>query len=134
LASHGIAVVRYEKRTKQHPVLMALSANTITVKEETIDDAVAAVEALASQEKIGRIFVLGHSLGGLLLPRIGKASPNIAGFTSLAGSTRPLEDLVLEQTRYILDGKEQDKEVGGVKKFKDLLEAMSAPEVDEISY
>ena len=64
---------------------------------------------MASQEKIDpkRIFVLGHSLGGMLLPRIGKAKDGIAGFISLAGSTRPMEDLVLEQTRYILslDGK-----------------------------
>ena len=104
LASQGIAVLRYEKRTKEHPVRMAMSVNTITVKEETIDDAVAAFEALKSQEKIDpkRIFVLGHSLGGTLLPRIGKAKDGIAGFISLAGSTRPMEDLVLEQTRYIL--------------------------------
>jgi dienelactone hydrolase len=109
LASRGIAVLRYEKRTRHHQILMALSVNSITVKEETIDDAAAAVEALRSQEKIDpkRIFVLGHSLGGMLIPRIGKAAPSIAGFISLAGSTRPLEDLVLEQTRYIvsLDGK-----------------------------
>ncbi len=89
LASRGVAVLRYEKRTKHYPILMALSLNSITVKEETIDDAVAAVEALASHEKIDpkRIFVLGHSLGGTLIPRIGKTAPKIAGFVSLAGST-----------------------------------------------
>jgi len=104
LASVGIAVLRYEKRTRQHPVMMALSANSITVKEETIDDAAAACETLASQDKIDpkRIFVLGHSLGGMLLPRIGRACDRFAGFISLAGSTRPLEDTVLEQTRYLL--------------------------------
>lgn len=40
LASRGIAVLRYEKRTKQHPILMSLTRNSVTVKEETIDDAV----------------------------------------------------------------------------------------------
>lgn len=113
LASRGIAVLRYEKRTKHHQIMMALSVDSITIKEETIDDAAAAVEALAHQEKIdpNRIFVLGHSLGGMLIPRIGKASPRVAGFISLAGSTRPLEDLVLEQTKYILslDGKLTDE-------------------------
>ncbi len=82
------------------------------MKEETVDDAAAAVNALTAQEKIDgrRIFVLGHSLGGSLLPRIAAASPRIAGFISFAGSTRPLEDLVLEQTRYLLslDGKQTD--------------------------
>jgi dienelactone hydrolase len=109
LASRGIAVLRYEKRTKHYWSRMAPAAETITVKEETIDDAVAAVETLAAQEKIDakRVFVLGHSLGGSLLPRIGKAKEGIAGFISLAGSTRPLEDLILDQSRYILslDGK-----------------------------
>lgn len=104
LASRGIAVLRYEKRTRQHSMLMALSVNTITVKEETIDDAAAAVANLASREEIDpqRIFVLGHSLGGSLVPRIAKAKAGIAGFIIFAGSTRPMEDLVLEQTRYIL--------------------------------
>jgi len=109
LASRGIAVLRYEKRTKEHPLMMAGLVNTLTVKEETVDDAVAAFQALVSQEKIDRkrIYVLGHSLGGTLLPRIGKAQEGMAGFISLAGSTRPLEDLVMEQTRYIasLQGK-----------------------------
>jgi hypothetical protein len=92
LASRGIAVLRYEKRTKHHPIMMALAVNRITVKEETVDDAVAACDVLASHEKIDptRILVLGHSLGGMLIPRIGKAKDGIAGFISLAGSTRPL--------------------------------------------
>ena len=104
LASCGVAVLRYEKRTKHHPLKMALSVGSITVKEETVDDVVAAFDALTSHEKIDpkRIFVLGHSLGGMLLPRIGKAREGIAGFISLAGSTRPMEDLVLDQTRYLL--------------------------------
>jgi len=104
LASRGIAVLRFEKRTKEYPLLMTLSLNNLTVKEETIDDAAAAIELLAARKEIDpkRIFVLGHSLGGMLLPRISKSSPNVAGFISLAGSTRPLEDHFLEQTRYLL--------------------------------
>ena len=104
LASRGIAILRYEKRTKEHQTLMALTVSSITVKEETIDDVVAAFKALVSQPKIDprRILVLGHSLGGMLIPRISKAEGNVAGFISMAGSTRPLEDLMLEQTKYIL--------------------------------
>ena len=134
LALRGIAVLRYEKRTKHYPILMALSINTITVKEETIDDAVAAVETLASQKKIDpqRIFVMGHSLGGTLLPRIGKAKGGIAGFISLAGSTRPLEDLILEQTRYILslNGKLSPE---AQKKLKDLEQQVAKVKSAELS-
>jgi dienelactone hydrolase len=117
LASRGIAVLRYEKRTKHHQIVMALMSGNITVKEETVDDAVAAVGLLADHKKIDpkRIFVLGHSLGGMLIPRIAKAKPGIAGFISLAGSTRPLEDLVLEQTKYILSLEEKPTEEGRQK-------------------
>jgi len=103
LASRGIAVLRYEKRTRQYPLNMLL-LNKLTVKEETIDDATAATDALAAHDKIDpkRIFVLGHSLGGMLIPRIAAANKKPAGFISLAGSTRPLEDLILEQVSYLL--------------------------------
>ncbi len=88
LASRGTAVLRYEKRTKQHPILMSLTRSSVTVKEETIDDAVAAVEVLRNHNKIvpNRIFVLGHSLGGMLIPRIAKAEAGIAGLRPGAGS------------------------------------------------
>ena len=109
LASRGVAVLRYEKRTKHYSTQMALSVNSLTVQEETIDDAGAAVEALSSEAKIDakRIFVLGHSLGERFFPESARNRQGIAGFISFAGSTRPLEDVVLDQTRYILslDGK-----------------------------
>ncbi len=114
-------MLRYEKRTKQHQIMMALVSSSITVKEETIEDAVAAVEVLANHRKIDpkQIFVLGHSLGGMLVPRIGKAKDTIAGFIILAGSTRPLEDLILEQTKYLVSlvGKLTEEEQ---KKVRDL--------------
>lgn len=116
LASQGIAVLRYEKRTKEHPVAMLLLAGRITVKEETIADAAAAVETLAEHAKIDakRIFVLGHSLGGAVLPRIAADNARIFGLIGLAASARPLEEIVLDQTKYILalDGitSDQDQE------------------------
>jgi dienelactone hydrolase len=114
LASQGIAVLRYEKRTKQYAEQMVAIKNTITVKEETIDDALAAVELLRQTARIDsqRIFVLGHSLGGMLLPRIGAADSKIAGLIVLAGFTRSMEDSFLEQATYIanLDGEISEKE------------------------
>ena len=102
LASKGIAVLRYDKRTKVYPEEMA-RMDDLTVKAETINDALAAVSLLRKSDKINpkKVFVLGHSLGGMLIPRIGKADPKIAGLIVLAGNTRPLEDLVLEQITYI---------------------------------
>jgi hypothetical protein len=81
LASRGIAVLRYDKRTKVHGMKMGGIMNTFTVKEETVDDALAAVALLRKTEGIDprRVFVLGHSLGGTLAPRIAKGDPGIAG-------------------------------------------------------
>jgi hypothetical protein len=105
LASQGIAVLRYDKRTKVYQTEVVQDKN-FTAKEETVDDAVAAVEFLRPQPQIDpqKIFVVGHSLGGYLAPRIGMADPDIAGLIIMAGLTRHLEDVMLEQTRYILEG------------------------------
>lgn len=103
LASKGVAVLRYEKRTKAHPTKCAVLGK-FTVKEETLDDALSAVRQLRATPGIDprRVFVLGHSLGATVAPRIGEADSSIAGLILLAGSTRSLEDLMVEQVRYLL--------------------------------
>jgi dienelactone hydrolase len=102
LASHGIAVLRYEKRTQAYATKLGTLAN-FTVKEESVDDALAAVAKLREDHRIDptRIFVLGHSLGGMLVPRIGAADPRIAGLIAMAGATRKLEDAMLAQVTYL---------------------------------
>jgi dienelactone hydrolase len=105
LASKGVAVLRYEKRTKQYPITdWKQGHGHFTVQEETIDDALSAVAQLRLTPGIDpkRIFVLGHSLGGMLAPRIGQADPQIAGLIIMAGSVRPFEEIIVDQTRYIL--------------------------------
>jgi dienelactone hydrolase len=104
LASQGIAVLRYEKRTKLYGDQMKSELDTLTVKEETIDDALEAVAILRERPEIDaqQIFVLGHSLGGFLAPRIGAADPKIRGLIILAGSARPFEDVILDQMTYVL--------------------------------
>jgi len=105
LASRGVAVLRYDKRTydKRTKALLVKTAGKLTVKEEVIDDALAAVSLTHALQRIDqkRIYVLGHSLGGTLIPRIGKADPKIAGLIVMAGSARPFEDVLLEQIMYI---------------------------------
>jgi dienelactone hydrolase len=103
LASLGVAVLRYEKRTKQYATKLAGKVLELTLQEETIDDALDAAGRLRSAEGIDarRVFVLGHSLGGLAIPRIGKGDAKIAGLIILAGSTRPLEDIIVEQLDYL---------------------------------
>jgi dienelactone hydrolase len=104
LATKGVAVLRYEKRTKEYGSRFVAEKIKITPQEETIDDAVIAANQLRQTEGIDakRVFVLGHSLGATLAPRIGKAGPEITGLILMAGATRPIEEMIVEQTRYIL--------------------------------
>lgn len=103
LASRGIAVLRYDKRTKTHGARLAKEVPAFTLDHETIDDAVAALELLATRPEIdaSRLYVAGHSLGGTAAPRIAERSKKAAGIVVLAGSTRALGDLVVDQLAYL---------------------------------
>lgn len=108
LATRGIAVLRYDKRSKVHGKKIMADPKVeaaMTVKDETVDDAVAAAALLQKTTGIDarRVFILGHSLGGFLLPRIALAAEplGIAGFISMAGLTRPLDDTIVRQMTYL---------------------------------
>jgi dienelactone hydrolase len=122
LASRGIAVLRYEKRTKAHQAEMAAVQAKLTVAEETVDDALSAAALLRKTKGIdpNRVFILGHSLGGMLIPRIAVNAPRVAGYIIMAGSNRPLEDAIVEQMEYIASlggpqGEEVAKQLDQVK-------------------
>lgn len=104
LASRGIAVLRYDKRTLVHAEQVASLRDGYTVQEEVIDDAVAAYSLLTMIPEIAAdsIYLLGHSLGGLLAPRIAQQAPGLAGLIILAAPSRPLEEVILEQVNYLV--------------------------------
>lgn len=99
LATRGVAVLRYEKRTRKYGAQMVSSKDPITVKNEADDDAIAAVALLSNTPGIDakHIFLAGHSLGGYLAPQIAASDRQIAGIILFAGSSRPLEDEVVDQ-------------------------------------
>lgn len=102
LAGHSVAVLRYTKRTRQYGAKSGDDLTAFTVKEEVMDDARSAVATLAAMPEINpkQIYLLGHSEGGYLGPRIATGNAQIAGLIVMAGNTRPIEDLVVEQVRY----------------------------------
>jgi len=101
LTEHGIAVLRYDKRTKAHPE--AFIGKPYTIDDEVTYDAVAAVELLRKQSGIdpSRVFVLGHSLGAQMAPRIARRDPHVAGLILIAAPAHPLLDEMLRQLHYI---------------------------------
>ena len=101
LAKLGIASIRYDKRSFAHGFKLVTSKEVITVKEETIDDAVAAVELLKQDTRINEVYVLGHSMGGMLAPRI-DSQANVNGLIIMAGSPRTLHDILVEQLEEVI--------------------------------
>ena len=105
LAKHGIASVRYDKRSFAHAVkLLRDKSITLTVKEETIEDAVLATELLKQDPRIDpdRVFIVGHSMGGMLAPRIDAEGGDYRGLILMAGTPRKLEEVLIEQSEEAL--------------------------------
>jgi dienelactone hydrolase len=136
LASRGVAVIRYDKRSHTHGPKVAALAR-LTVKDEVIDDVVSAVAVARALPRVApsRVFVLGHSFGGTLVPRIAAVAPGVRGFVVMAGATRPIEQALVEQTRYIakLDGRiapdEQDA-IDALQKTADTIRALTSADAE----
>jgi dienelactone hydrolase len=98
LASANIAALRYDKRTFVYGAALPSQPN-FTVEEEVVNDALAAVALLRGMLKVDarRIFLLGHGVGGSLLPRIAARDPQIAGLIILDGIARRPEDMLMDQ-------------------------------------
>jgi fermentation-respiration switch protein FrsA (DUF1100 family) len=129
LAQRGIATLRYDKRTLVHNQKFSGLAD-ITVYEEMVEDAVLAYEFLKEDSSIDmdNIYVLGHSLGGMMIPRIAKLTPDAAGYIIMAGAVTPLEDLMVYQTSYLfsLDGTVTDQEEQTLETYKAMRDNVKA--------
>jgi uncharacterized protein len=108
LASQGVVVLRYEKRTMAYPSVT--QKEDYTAQEEIIDDAVLAAGVLRAQPEVkpGRVFALGFGLGGYLMPRVAEADGKLAGMIIVNGNERPLEDLTLDEAQYLDEDQEKN--------------------------
>jgi alpha-beta hydrolase superfamily lysophospholipase len=108
LAARGMAVLRYDKRTLALKDRSRDLGAKLTVQEEVIDDALAALALLRSTDGVdpARVYLLGHSLGGLLAPRIAaqarRADLNVAGLILAAPTGRSPHQAIVGQVTYIL--------------------------------
>ncbi len=124
LSKEGIAVLRYDKRTYVYGKdLTEEQIQRITPDFETIDDAISGVKYLKTRNDIDKsnIFVLGHSLGGYLLPAISNSGEAFKGAISLAGTIDgSFEDLMKYQYNYLanIDGTVNDDEKAAISQMK----------------
>jgi len=134
LASRGVAVLRYDKRTHVEP-----TATVRTQKDEVEDAAHAAVAMVQTQPGVdaSRVVLVGHSQGGYLAPRIAKADPAIKGLVLLAASTRALEDSLVAQLAYLTTLDPSDAKLASAmeqaKHFKAVVESPSLKPDDAVA-
>lgn len=105
LAAQGIAVLRYNKRSYSYPQeFMGAAAASVTVKEETVEDAIAAAKLLKQDRRLdaSQVYLAGHSLGAMLGPRIDADGGSFAGLILLAGSPRSLWEIIYDQNMQII--------------------------------
>jgi fermentation-respiration switch protein FrsA (DUF1100 family) len=97
LARKGVASLRYDKPT--HSTRGALDLLHLTIEEEAIDGAVAAVRYALTLPRVdaANIFLLGHSEGGEMAPFILQQAPEIRGAVLMAAPGRPPDQFVPEQ-------------------------------------
>lgn len=101
LASRGVAVARFDKVTFAHGQVATEPGFTVT--DEYVPHAVAAVRLLQGQPGVdpARVFVLGHSMGGRVAPRVAAAEASVAGMVILAGDTQPMHHAFVRVARYL---------------------------------
>lgn len=127
LASRGIAVFRYDKRTYVHGAKMTPAE--VTPHSEVIDDARAAIAWAKQQPGVNRVYLVGHSLGAQLAPAIADGLPagTLAGLVLLAAPARPLEELVVYQVQYLaqIDGAVTDDEKQAIAQLQMAVQALT---------
>lgn len=99
LATKGIASIRYVKRTLAYA---GEFSKVFTVKEEVTEDALAAIalaRTIPGADK-KKIYLFGHSMGGMLAPKLATLAPDLNGLILAAAPARKLTDLIDEQNRY----------------------------------
>lgn len=103
LAKKGIASIRYNERLYLYPELLA--DNEMTIQIDCLNDAADAINYALKSKKVdnSRVYVIGHSLGGMMAPKIAADNPDVAGIIILAGSPRKLEDIVYDQNMDVIN-------------------------------
>ncbi|WP_312113190.1 alpha/beta hydrolase [Brevibacillus reuszeri] len=114
LADRGIASIRFDKRSYAYPDEVVPDIET-----EYLFDAKDAVRLAKEDTRIdsNRIYLIGHSQGGLIGPKVAQDNPEIKAFVSMAGTLSRLEDAVLSQTTMRLA---QDKTLSEEQKKAEL--------------
>jgi pimeloyl-ACP methyl ester carboxylesterase len=97
LGDRGIATLRFDKRTHAQK-----DKAKATLAAEYYEDAAAAILALGSAPGIDpkRLFVLGHSEGAMVAPKVARDAGGVRGVVLMAPAVRPIDAVIIDQTEF----------------------------------
>ncbi len=96
LAANGIASLRYDKRFSGQSTTTMTEAD---IRFETYaDDASAWLNLLGKDARFNKLVIIGHSEGSLIGMLAAQRS-SVAGFISIAGAGRRIDEVLLEQLK-----------------------------------
>lgn len=95
LAKQGIASLRYDKRGVGKSLALAPDERDLSV-EAYVADAAAWIEELRGDPRFSSVILIGHSEGALIASLASARQP-VAALITLAGSGRPIDDVLREQ-------------------------------------
>lgn len=101
LASRGVAVLRYDRRT--HACPSTLPPSEYTLDAVTVDDPLVAIEQLRAVDAVDpdRVAVTGLSLGAMAVPRIAARDGDLAGGVAMAAPARSFHEIFLDQYEHL---------------------------------
>jgi len=100
LGDRGIASLRFDKRTLA--IKDKSTLKDVSLADEYYDDAKVAIAQLAAAPGIdpARIFVVGHSEGAMVAPKVAAGSPSVRGVVMMAPGVRPIDAMIIDQLTF----------------------------------
>lgn len=96
LAKNGVATLRFDKRGIASSAAAGKDEYSVRL-EDFVKDVEGWIDYLARDRRFSAIYVAGHSEGALIGMLASRNNPKVKGYISLAGSGRPLYEVVNEQ-------------------------------------
>jgi len=104
LASKGIGVLRFTKRTRKYYSAIKDKGLEVTPDLESTEDAIAAFQAASTfrETDSSNIYFLGHGTGEMIVPRALQSTNKVKGIILMGAPSRPLPDVLIAQLEYVL--------------------------------